>query len=353
MKNVLFISFEYPPLGGGAGIVAHQLKSSAKKNPNHIKFLTEFSVKSKINVIRFESQIRTSLLDHNLSSYDDIILNDTRAVLYAGKYFSEKELSLCTVIIHGRDYIKYLSENIALKDQLRGYHRCHVRTLSESKAIVAVSQFIKRDLLNTYRKNQFQTNKVSVGYCGLEDTFLELPIYKHGTKSKSKTKRLLTVSRVVSSKGYLRMLGIFEKLVTLGIDCSWDIIGEGEYKEELENEVLKRNLGGVIRLHGRLEREQLISAYKDYDIFWLLPNKAEAFGLVYLEAQLSGVTVIGSDIGGVKEAINKNTGLVSNNDAEILDFILGFEEKDEYIEDNRRFAKRFRSATFLEHLLRD
>lgn len=51
----------------------------------------------------------------------------------------------------------------------------------------------------------------------------------------------------------------------------------------------------------RLDIYQKEFPYYGFDLFWLLPNKPEAFGLVYIEASMVGVPALGIKIYGIIE----------------------------------------------------
>ena len=77
-----------------------------------------------------------------------------------------------------------------------------------------------------------------------------------------------------------------------------------------------------IIFEGAKNREELRYYYSNVDIFWLLSNFDESFGLVYLEAQACGCPAIGRNSAGVKEAINDGeSGFLINSEDEVLDIL--------------------------------
>ena len=75
------------------------------------------------------------------------------------------------------------------------------------------------------------------------------------------------------------------------------IAGEGDLRDELQDEVQQRQLHGAVRLFGRVsegEKEALLQAASAL----VLPSTGEGFGLVYLEAmRLGRPCLVGTDAG--------------------------------------------------------
>ncbi len=82
------------------------------------------------------------------------------------------------------------------------------------------------------------------------------------------------------------------------------IIGDGDRRAAIEAEVVARGMGSRVTFLGRVSEERLIEAYQQAAML-VFPStsKAEAFGLVALEAQACGTPVIASRLPGVREVV--------------------------------------------------
>lgn len=90
------------------------------------------------------------------------------------------------------------------------------------------------------------------------------------------------------------------------------IVGDGGQRPVLEEEVRKRGMLDRVVFAGKISTEDLIRAYQAADVL-LFPstNKAEAFGLVALEAQACGTPVIASNLPGVRTVVkDEETGVL-------------------------------------------
>ncbi len=143
--------------------------------------------------------------------------------------------------------------------------------------------------------------------------------------------KLVTLSRVVERKGHLYALKALQILIESGRDISYDIIGDGGYKKDLELYVKKNNLENHVNFHGILPDEAIRRIFSYSDIF-IHPNYAanggrdfEGFGIVLLEAMSAGLPVMAGRNGGPADIIKHedNGILVEGQDPiEIADAIL-------------------------------
>jgi phosphatidylinositol alpha-1,6-mannosyltransferase len=95
-------------------------------------------------------------------------------------------------------------------------------------------------------------------------------------------------------------------------DFEYVIIGgetRGNYRQELQSLIDANGLSSKVRLEGRKTDAELVQYYRDADLFVLVPyaerNNFEGFGIVFLEANASGVPVLTSREGGMKDYVKK------------------------------------------------
>lgn len=97
------------------------------------------------------------------------------------------------------------------------------------------------------------------------------------------------------------------------------LIGEGELKKGFEDLANKLNLSERVKFIGNVTDELLPMYYNLADVF-VLPsiNKAEAFGMVLLEAIASGIPVVATNLPGVRKIAEKGGIVVDVNNPESL-----------------------------------
>jgi len=350
-KKILIFSREFPPKMGGMGVVAKQYaeilsnyylcvltdyQKYAKNNTNQNYKIINIKTLPKIWFLSYKNAI-------NFDEFDLIILNDPDAAYIAGKYFSNKLLSKSIVFLHGSEP-EYIFENPSLSKKLLNFKKYYKNALFRCFKIISVSNYMKEKFLEKTMLKELK-NKIYTIYTpiNLNEFYKnnEINIYeKHNIPKNAEI--LLSVSRIIEKKGYLNMFNIFKKLVNKNENLFWIIVGEGNYTDTLKDLIMNNNLKSKILLIGKIPRNELKNYYSNVDLFWLLSNFNESFGLVYIEAQACGCPVIGRNQAGVKEAINdKKSGFLVNTDKECFDIINNKEylalEKNNIINYSKRF----------------
>jgi glycosyltransferase involved in cell wall biosynthesis len=116
----------------------------------------------------------------------------------------------------------------------------------------------------------------------------------------------LYAGRVSKEKNLALLADVFRDLVQTGRRAGLVVVGDGPFRQELE----QRLHGLPVLFTGFLHGDDLARAYASSDIF-VFPSTTDTFGNVVLEAQASGIPVIVSDAGGPKELmVPDETGLV-------------------------------------------
>jgi len=129
------------------------------------------------------------------------------------------------------------------------------------------------------------------------------------TLKPNNEKLILTVARLVRRKGHLAILEAITKLRPSFPNIRYAICGDGPFRNELETTVGKLGLENNVTFCGHVPDHELPALYGACDLFVLTPfedpqtEEVEGFGIVYLEAGAQGLAVVGSDSGGVPDAI--------------------------------------------------
>lgn len=129
-------------------------------------------------------------------------------------------------------------------------------------------------------------------------------------------------------KGVLTLL----PALTLVKGANLLLVGEGSLRRQYERHAKSLDLGSRCSFAGKLNEEELVQAYQAADVL-ALPSltEAEAFGLVALEAQACGLSVVASDLPGVRcVVLDGRTGLLAKPAdykglADALNLVLGDE----------------------------
>jgi len=182
---------------------------------------------------------------------------------------------------------------------------------------IAVSEAVKNALRE---KGKVPASKISVIPNGVDDSRF-FPSVSPEVRSELDVEDgelvIGSIGRFCKTKGFDVLLCAFSKLLANGSKVRCVLVGNGEEEHFLN--ALLRDLG--------IENQVCIRGYcswpekilRGIDIF-VLPSREEGFPMVLLEAMTTGLPVIASDVGGVREIVQHNiTGiLVKPDDTESL-----------------------------------
>jgi len=125
---------------------------------------------------------------------------------------------------------------------------------------------------------------------------------KHNLRNKF---TVLFVGRLIDKKGINILISVAKILKNI----QFVFIGVGPLESTLK-EADKHN-ENIIFL-GKKENKELVDFYNIADIFCIPSQYEEGFGRVVIEAVSCGIPVVGSNKGGIKEALNGNTSILVN-----------------------------------------
>lgn len=124
-------------------------------------------------------------------------------------------------------------------------------------------------------------------------------------KINENTKLIGTVARITEQKNPLKIVNIVNYLLQKSKDIKFIWVGNGNMRQQVEEKVKELRMEDNFIFLG--EKEDVARYYCAMDLF-LLPSKFEGLGIVFLEAQASGLKVLTTD---VVPKIIKKTDLVT------------------------------------------
>ncbi len=117
--------------------------------------------------------------------------------------------------------------------------------------------------------------------------------------------RLLTVSRIDPRKGLRVLPEAIAELASGGVDVTLDIVGPtigaigDDEKAAIAAEAARLGVADRVRLIGAIALDQLITMYRDYDLFVLPTRPGEGVPRVLMEAMANGLPVITTRVSGI------------------------------------------------------
>ncbi len=152
--------------------------------------------------------------------------------------------------------------------------------------------------------------------------------------------QLLFVGNLFEYKKVQNIINAMEKIVITHPNAFLQIVGNGKYFGNLQNQIIQKKLEKYIELCGRITDEQLQQMYASCDLY-VSASSWEMFGLPILEAMAYGKPSAVSNIPAHKELIEASkAGKVFEQDINDIykKIIEVFEKKDQLSLDAKKFA---------------
>ena len=188
-----------------------------------------------------------------------------------------------------------------------------IKVLNNVEKVIANSEYTKNLAIN----NGVNKEKVIVINPGV-DPAQELnkkSLEKVESLLKTKSPRLITVSRFDKRKNHEKIVMALRNLKQIYPDIVYICIGYGEEEENIKDLVKELNLGSQVMFFKDISSDLKNSLIAKSDIF-VMPSiihktSVEGFGIAYVEAAQYGVPSLGGKDGGASDAISHDkTGLI-------------------------------------------
>lgn len=224
------------------------------------------------------------------------------------------------VTIHGSD-IFVLAGKPLLKSMIKFI-------LKRSDYVFVVSESLKEGVLKLGIEGI--ENKLSITYNSVDvERFRpdQISTFKEEIRIDPQKQVILFVGNLVWQKGVEYLIRAKE---FLNEDAEIVIVGDGPLFEELKGIVEFEKMEGITFTGARSDIEKIMPTA---DIL-VLPSLSEGRPTVLLEAMASGKPVVATNVGGIPEIVNKDTGILVNPEdpvglAEAIDKILQDKELQE------------------------
>jgi phosphatidylinositol alpha-1,6-mannosyltransferase len=198
-------------------------------------------------------------------------------------------------------------------------------SLAAADGVVAVSRFTRDLLVEAFgvpaAKVELISNGVDIG------RFAQRP------KSADLQRRydlrdnlvLLTVGRLYARKGVDRVIDALPAIRQRFPTIRYLVVGDGPYRSSLEDAALRLGVRDAVIFAGAVVDTELADHYSLADLF-VMANRAmpdgdtEGFGLVFLEANATGLAVVAGQAGGSVDAVTDGVNglVIDGNDPDAI-----------------------------------
>jgi len=141
--------------------------------------------------------------------------------------------------------------------------------------------------------------------------------------SKRNNNRAIAVGRIVSLKGYERMLKVWKEVVQIYNDYILDIYGAATGEVDLEKLIKSYGLEKNVFVHNPVKN--IKEKYLKAD-FLLHTSYSEAFPMVFIESMSCGLPIVCFHLKHQNQLIHNQNALIASDEKELTDFIVLFIE---------------------------
>lgn len=325
-KKLLLFSYDFPPSNGGIARLCVEIAYGMNAYYDSVTVLTRkkegenfpYNLKD-IEIV--ELPTKRLVCELKAIHYLRKLKNKDQYDILCGTWHPESTLALISgfknvfVLGHGTEFLS--ADSFFRKKIWLGCYADFI--LEKSKLIVANSNYTQGLIQSISNKSKSVALPLAVNH-----EFFKPDVTK---ESESQKLKIGIVSRIEQFKGHDFILNVIAQLpIDYRKRIEFNIAGTGVYSEELVKMAAKLGLESQVNFYGYVKDLDLPHFYTANDLFILCSREntnsisVEGFGLVFLEAQACGLPVIGTDTGGISDAIEHENGgwLIQQDDAAAL-----------------------------------
>lgn len=330
MKKLIIISYDFPPQDGGIARLCQEIAVGQQKYFTDVTVLTTNRTGNsytynfaQINRVEFTGErIRCEV---EILKYLRSIKRKEEYVVLSATWHPEGLLAYLSgfknmfILAHGTEL---LGGSSRFRKHFWLPFYCKF-LLKKANGIIANSKYTKKLVTDIQPKSKTTALPLAVN----EKFFKPLE-----NRVDSDTFTICSVSRIEKFKGHDFIAHVLAGLPSnVKENVQWKIAGKGPDLNYLKELVNKLNLTENVVFSGFVSDVELPKFYADSDVFVLCSRASnssiavEGFGLVFLEAQSCGIPAIGTNTGGIPDAIENGNGgylIEQDNEEQLTDILL-------------------------------
>ena len=288
----------------GKVIVIADGKSTSSDSKNKYEII-RFNDWKPIRRIRKSNYVKKLCADNNVKA---IYADSWKSIEYLDK------LNIPIIVLaHGTE----IQKNIGFLSLYKYLKQKRIKkSYQNSFKIAANSTYTKELIINSLGVDN---DKITVIHPGIDiyDKFINAnTINKINNLINSSGPVLVTLARLEHRKGHIVILEALSRLISKYPNLLYFIAGDGNFENTIKNKVSQLGLKENVKFLGWVTEPEKSVLLKNTDLFLMTPHlekeSVEGFGMVFIDAAFHGIATLGTDNGGISDAIiNGKTGLIA------------------------------------------
>jgi len=334
--RILMLNNEYPPLGGGTGVVNQQILAEwAKREDVVVDLVTSSMSEDHPGCEELTSRIRLHRVPVDRQNIHhagnrELLTYAWRSLRYARQRLPLEEYDLCfafaTVPAGGTAYALERRHKLPYVvrvsgPDIPGFENRYQWLYPILTPVVRQIWAGARAVIAKCKGERGQCQSV---YPGLPVTTIanavDVDLFRptQTPRSPGQPVRILSVGRLIERKGQHHLIDAARLLCDRG-QAGFEVVlaGTGDSEGALKEQVAQAGLQDRVRFLGFVSREEMPDVYAAADLF-VLPSYNEGMSVALLEAMASGLPVVVTPTGGTEELLDGNGFMVPWADAAAL-----------------------------------
>lgn len=328
--KILLLNYEYPPLGGGAGVCTKYHAEGLAALGHNITVVTAWFKECKeieetglLKIIRLKSRrkfvhksnpvemlswvIKTrkyftkNLIDEK---FDICLANFAIPGALAANYIRKKYKINYIIISHGQDVPWFFPKQLLIYHAI--FYLIIKNLFANSLRNILLTQSMKNSVDKLTIKRNLSKNIIIQNGC-------DVNYFKADYSKKADDFRILFIGRLRNQKDPFTFLKTVKALVANKNRFSATIIGDGPLRKRIEKYINKNKLEEFVNLTGWVGKDKMLEYYRSSSLL-VSTSLDEGMSIAILEALSCGLYVIATPASGNAEMISDNIN------GEITDF---------------------------------
>jgi len=282
-----------------------------------------FNVKYLPSIIDLGDNPITTGIKNYITGQDFVMLQEDYPLICHKAFNAAKKFGIPTILSSERTYYP---ENIAKRLALKILDATTNKTLRNKVDVLTAHCSAAKEFMNHELGAKREITVINVGV----DTQLFRPVQSEVKYLNKDEFKILTVARLHRYKGLNYLIEAMKTIRKEIPDVHLYIMGKGQEERNLKRLTDKLQLNSSITfLTKPIPNYEMPELYSECDIY-VQPSIIEPYGIAVLEAMACGKPVVGTNVGGMRDTINEETGFLAEpgNSEEIAKYIKLLYNKD-------------------------
>ncbi len=346
--KILMLNYEYPPIGGGGGVISKHIAEGLAELGHEIHVLTskfqdtpEVSQPAQnLTVIRLKVNRKTDFKSNPIEMLDWVL----KTKKYCNTYVKSQKFDLCfaNFVLPGGEVALYLKKKFNLKFvvishghdipwvhakrlwplYLMGYQKIK-KVLNQTEKVFLQTPMMFENLKSFHAK---AAQKVAIVPNGFSSEVL--------TKKENKEQfKVIFVGRIVKQKDPATLIKGFSNFLDNGGEGILKIFGDGPVRKHLQKALEAAGLQYQILLMGKTSQHEVLEELASSSVY-VSTSLNEGMSMAMLEAAATGLPIISTPVSGTSLILNQENS-----------FLIDFKNADEFSRALQKVYKIWKTET--------